>query len=252
MIRNAISTRPVRAWLLSSVVALGLSSPLALPTAAQAAEAAAATRPKLDGVWRNRGGRPLGDDMTAKSIPFQPWSRALFDKSLADNAAGTPYNANRERCLPQGVDIMFVRYNTQLIETPKIIYILSEWGNEVRRVFMDQTPPKTFKPSWNGHSYGRWEGSTLVIDTYGFNARTNITTDILPPGRTNLTHTDKLHLTERLTWSADGKSFRNELTFDDPGAFTKPWTNVQNYDLQTPDTKIFEFVCADSPLDLNG
>ena len=45
-----------------------------------------------------------------------------------------------------------------------------------RTVYMDgRTHPADLKPSYYGHSIGRWEGDTLVIDTVGFNERSGST-----------------------------------------------------------------------------
>jgi hypothetical protein len=41
-----------------------------------------------------------------------------------------------------------------------------------RQIFLDGRPhPQDPNPAWYGHSVGRWEGNTLVVDTIGFNDR---------------------------------------------------------------------------------
>ena len=47
-------------------------------------------------------------------------------------------------------------------------------------------------PTWYGHSIGRWEGDTLVIDTVGFNDKFWFDFRGHP-------HTEKLHTIERWT-----------------------------------------------------
>jgi len=46
-------------------------------------------------------------------------------------------------------------------------------------------------PTWNGDSIGHWEGSTLVVDTIGFNDKSWLSADMAP-------HTEETHLTERM------------------------------------------------------
>ena len=87
-----------------------------------------------------------------------------------------------------------------------------------RIIYMDGQPhPKDLQPSYFGHSVGHWEGDTLVIDTVGFNERTWMSRDAIP-------HTEQLHLVERLT-RTDFATLKYEVTFDDPGAYTAPWTS---------------------------
>ena len=72
-------------------------------------------------------------------------------------------------------------------------------------------PPSSVR-EWMGHSTGRWEGDTLVVET------TNFT------GRTSFQGTgENLKLTERFTRaSADMILYR--ATVDDPASFVRPWT----------------------------
>ena len=70
--------------------------------------------------------------------------------------------------------------------------------------------------TWLGHSIGRWEGDTLVIDTVGFN-------DKFWFDRRGHPHTEQLHTIERWT-RKDMGHMENVVTIDDPGAYTKPFT----------------------------
>lgn len=64
-------------------------------------------------------------------------------------------------------------------------------------------------PSWMGHSIGRWERDTLVVDTVGFNDRSWL--GILP-------HTEMLHVVERYR-RPDKGHLGVEVTIEDPGTF---------------------------------
>src|SRR2546428_14136048 len=45
-------------------------------------------------------------------------------------------------------------------------------GLRYRQIFMDGRPLESDPfPSWMGHSVGRWEGDTLVVESNGFNDR---------------------------------------------------------------------------------
>ena len=79
---------------------------------------------------------------------------------------------------------------------------------------MDATHPKgrDLIPTFYGHSIGRWEGDTLVVDTVGFNEQNWIDAE-------GLMHTDQYHQIERFT-RTDFNTLRYEVTIDDPGAYT--------------------------------
>ncbi len=63
---------------------------------------------------------------------------------------------------------------------------------------------------------GQWEGDTLVLNSIGYNDRFWFTNGGLP-------HTEALHLTERIS-RPDFNTLKYEVTVDDPGAYTRPWT----------------------------
>ena len=94
-------------------------------------------------------------------------------------------------------------------------------------------------PSYYGHSVGHWEGDVLVIDTVGFNERGWIDLRGIPT-------TDQLHLTERIA-RPSLNTLRYEITIDDPGAYTRPWTSGMFFQWM-PDAEQFEFICQDGNL----
>ena len=69
--------------------------------------------------------------------------------------------------------------------------MLFEIGSNYQVVFTDGRPhPKDWDPTWAGHSIGRSEGDTLVVDTIGFNEKTYLDTVEHP-------HSGQLHVIER-------------------------------------------------------
>lgn len=101
------------------------------------------------------------------------------------------------------------------MKTPTHMFFLFE-GNihSYRQIFMDERPhPADPDPTWHGHSTGRREGDTLVIDTVGFNDRFWFDFVGHP-------HTEQLHITEHYTRSNLG-TLTEVVTIDDPGAYTR-------------------------------
>ena len=83
-----------------------------------------------------------------------------------------------------------------------------------------------------GHSVGKWDGDTLVIDTVGMTDRTWLDDH-------GNRHSDALHVIERFRRiSAD--QLRYERRIDDPKFYTKPWTNGWIMPLSPADWEIGE------------
>jgi hypothetical protein len=74
--------------------------------------------------------------------------------------------------------------------------------------------PENPEPTWYGHSVGRWEGATLVVESTGYNARAWLTREGVP-------YTSQLKLTERIS-RPNRNQLRYEATVDDPGATLRP------------------------------
>jgi hypothetical protein len=114
--------------------------------------------------------------------------------------------------------------------------ITLEYGrNLVRTVHMGMNAhPATIEPSRAGHSIGRWEGDTLVVDTVGF-----------APGVLggSVPHTAGLHVVERFSLDAATMSLRRDYTAEDPAYFTDQYLG---YDIVKPaDVPFFYDTCKE-------
>jgi hypothetical protein len=144
-------------------------------------------------------------------------------------------------CLPTGVP-RHALYPWKIVEAPRYIYFLLE-GNihTFRQVFMDGSAhPKDPNPTRYGHSMGHWEKDTLVIDTVGFNDRFWFDFVGHP-------HTERLHTTEHYT-RPDVGSLVEEVTIENPGAHTKPFTITGKHRL-LPGDELMEYICQENQKD---
>jgi hypothetical protein len=174
----------------------------------------------------------------ASEVPFQPWAKSLF--LYRQTHEFEPYT----RCKPAGgFRNMATPYGTEFVQVPdqQRMYIFQTGGpHSFRPIYMDGRPhPKDLEPSYYGHSVGRWEGDTLVVDTVGFNERGWIDAYGSPT-------TKQLHLIEKFT-RTDFRTIKYEITIDDPGAYTAPWTTGMLMTLQSGREQ-FEYVCQDGNL----
>jgi hypothetical protein len=176
--------------------------------------------------------------ITVSQVPFQPWARALYAERQRNQ--WEPHT----RCKPSGGPrALLTPYGAEFMQKPDLgrLYIIDIGGpHSIREIHLDDRPhPKDLAPSYMGHSVGRWEKDTLVVDSVGFNERFWF-------DRHGLPHTEKLHLTERFT-RPDFDTLIYELTVDDPGAYTATWTTGLLLRWDTT-RELFEYVCQDNNL----
>jgi hypothetical protein len=179
--------------------------------------------PDLSGVWTNRGAAFIGSDDTL-TLAARELVRAREENFFKDRPAF--------QCRPTGPEIK--AFFKRIVQTPTLITILYE-DLTYRLIFMDgralePDPART----WMGYFVGRWEGDTLVVDSFGFNDRTWLDARGLP-------HTEDLRLTERYRRSTVGE-MQVQVTAVDPGVLTTPRTTSYTMTFQ-PDTEMIEGVC---------
>jgi len=194
----------------------------------------------------NRAGAAthLPNNIKIEDVPFQPWARALHEAREKAYESDEPHT----RCKPSGGPRQFITpYGVEFVEMPeqKRMYIFDIGGpHTFRTIYMDgRLHPKDLEPSYYGHSVGRWEGDALIVDSVGFNEKFWIDREGEP-------HTNQLHLIERFS-RPDFNTLQYEVTVDDPGAYTAPWTG--GFLLRwSPNTELFEYICQDNNLSPQG
>jgi hypothetical protein len=189
---------------------------------------------KDKGVWLPRGVAP--NPLGLKDLPLQPWAEAVLKDREANELE--PHT----RCKPSGVLRQFLTpYGVEFVELAELqrIFIFDIGGpHTYRTIYMDgRSHPESLDPTYYGHSIGWWEGDTLVVDTVGYNEGFWMDREGRP-------HTNKLHTLERFT-RPNYTTLRYELTVDDPGAYTAPWTGATNLSWEEG-TELFEYVCQQS------
>ncbi len=141
-------------------------------------------------------------------------------------------------CMPlAGPQAFAVPYQFQIVESAHSVAILNGYPGTFRIIPTDgglhSADPD---PSWMGESIGHWEGDTLVLDSVGFNDKTEIS---------GYRHSDKLHIVERFS-RPTYEALQYEATMDDPNVFDKPWTQKKSFNLRPDLVKVDEFVCENN------
>lgn len=149
----------------------------------------------------------------------------LQDRCLAFATAGPPM-------LPYSYNS-----NYQIVQTQAAIVIHVEMIHDARIVYLDGRPhPPAAQRFWLGHSVGRWEGRTLVVDTANFNDAGGFYGDAYA----NFGWDRNLHLIERFSLM-DPSTLLYQFDVDDPTAFTRPWRGELTMDRAS--ALIYEYAC---------
>jgi len=130
-------------------------------------------------------------------------------------------------CEPLTPPLLHIFPDLRTIEIADGTVVIRSETNGVKQervVHVDQQAhPAGFKPTAEGHSIGRWEGGTLVIDTVGFAPSRTADLLLLPshPGT---------HLVEKLTLTQDRRHLEYEVTVDIPAYLVEPATFRATWD----------------------
>ena len=145
------------------------------------------------------------------------WSEMLFERFDQFNPL--------DRCITRGLPAsMFpFMYNSgmEIVQAPGIVALRLELIHETRIIPVDGRARSS--PSirqWMGDSRGRWQGTTLVVETTNFNGRSPMM--IVGPGGNPIPTSESLRIIERFTRVSDDR-LDYELTVEDPLVLTGPW-----------------------------
>jgi len=206
---------------------------------------------KVDDMSGNGAGERPGEEAKQRQlkfldhhvdVPFLPAAKAIYDQREATVSKDDPEGF----CLPPGVPrLMNTPFPMQIYQLPDRILEVFEGGAHMWRViYMDgrkHTPPDKWNPTYFGEGIGHWEGDTLVVDVIGFNDRTWLDSAGHP-------HTEQLHVTERYTRTSYD-NLHYEATIDDPGSYSKPWSNGWNIKW-VEGMEPYEYVCQENNKDV--
>ena len=192
------------------------------------------------GGGEGTAGGARGGAKSEPQVPFQPWAAAIYDYNSKNNSKYDPEGY----CLPPGGPrLMATPYPMEIIQLPeqKRILMIFEGATHIwREIYMDGRPhPEgdALNPTYLGHSVGHWEGDTLVVDVVGFNEQTWMDYYGHP-------HTDMLHVVERFSRPTKNQ-LRYEAVYDDPGAYTKPFTVRWNIPWNASG-ELTEYICQEN------
>jgi hypothetical protein len=219
---------------------LALTAPLRGATPAPAGSRPPNPDPRnFEGVWWLEGYHYLLGPEAGVPPPLKPQYMSVLERRIRAKNRGTPEADASTRCLPHGMPrVMESPYPIEIVHTPGRITFLHEVGHNIRRIWLDRSHPKNPRPTYLGHSVGRWEGDTLVVDTVALNDRTWIDDE-------GSSHSDQLHVVERYRKTDGGAKLELTLTMTDPVTLTQPYSYHRVFHWR-PDVRPLEYVCEEN------
>ena len=192
-----------------------------------------------------RGGTPDPNLPAPAEIPpppLKPEYKAEWEakrKTIADaEARGEPIANEYTHCMPDGMPTMMRgMFPMEVLQTRNQVTIIQEAYNQVRRIYLNDKLPaiEDAEPGFWGHSVGRWEGDTLVVDTVGVKDYVLFL---------NVPHSASMRIHERIRILTP-KNFEDVVTITDPEYLEKPWTWRWVYQ-RRPNYKMNEYVCEEN------
>ena len=170
---------------------------------------------------------PLLPEVQSAVDAYQKTYNGVIDDPLRD-------------CLPYGMPrqmALLAQYPMELMQQPHQLTMLFELHADARRIYLDgRSHPGNLQPTPFGHSIGRWEGDTLVVDTVGLRSSG-------PP----LPKSPYARITERLrivAGGARGDLLEDRVQVDDAKTYRQPVTFATYY-ARAPDTAMNEYFCTE-------
>lgn len=215
------------------------------------APSAASAPPDFSGVWMafavenpaGGGNTPVySDEGKARLEAFKAQYTEIPETGLWCLGTGMP-----------GVMMSMVSYPITVVQTPKLLAMLAELEMQRRLVYLDGRPhDDEVLPSSAGHSVGKWEGNSLVIDTVNLSEwqlaawpRTEQTHIV---ERVSMTKLDQIKARPTGFVAGAGTPLNDDvLVFDtsitDPAYYAQPQRRI-TYFQRMPDTSTLEYQCT--------
>ena len=165
---------------------------------------------------------------------------SLTDEARAAQAAWDPLSLDNpfRGCAPKGMPAIMEQPNPmEFVDQGDRILLRLEEYDTVRVISMgDDILVEPNQQALLGHSVGRWDGSTLVVETDRIDWRHF--------NQNGLKQSDGMELVERFTPSGDGARLDYELTITDAALFTETEVVTKSW-VWVPGDQVLPFDCTE-------
>lgn len=223
------------------VCAIALSFPLAFNSAALPA-------PDISGTYWATSYSSKIQVLGGGDPPLSAAGKAAYEMNQAGLKDGSIVDKARRVCVPDGLPrVLATPYPFEIFQEPAgQVTFLYEMNHQVRVIVMDKPLPAPqaliVDPKYNGHSVGRWDGDTLVVESAGFNEWTFLDASGLP-------HSDEMTTRERIR--KVGNQLEDVIEIHDPQMYERDWQARFVYD-ERNDVRLEDYACNDRHRDLSS
>ena len=193
---------------------------------AQRAKPGPAKPVDISGIWT-----------ATQELDFRKYTMAITPTDQARLESYLPYYDQPDvRCTSIGLPALTTySFPFEIIESENRYTMIYEYQSKVRRIWMDgREAAEYMPPSRMGHSNGRWEGSTLVIET-------RLLDKTVRDFRGELI-SENARIEERYALSEDGNTLTLVVTVHDPENYSRPPVRRRMW-RRDPSAEIFPYTC---------
>ena len=253
----------IRAWLLVAAAAITVTQVATAQTAAERREKLSGMIPKHEGylgalapenLKKKRPPAPIDvtgtwfvdlSEAFSKFMFGPPYpefigqAKADFEEGQRMRAQRKPYRDAIGQCFPAGIPMIMTRvWPIAMIQTPTVIFMVSNFNNSFRQIFLDgrdYSDPHTIIYTYNGESLGHFEGDTLVVNTKYIETYNHYIDTGIPIS-------EQFQVQERMRLLENGEVLEIEYIMTDPVNWKGEWHNTKRW-LRVDHTDIGEVEC---------
>jgi hypothetical protein len=172
-------------------------------------------------------------------IPYQPWAATKKQENFAKRYTDDP----EAKCYLPGIPrATYMPFPFQIVQGTDKIMMVYEYAAAARSIHMDKVPDAPIE-TWMGHSVGRWEGESLVVDVTKLNGQTWF-------DRAGNFQSETVKVVERYT-PVDANVLNYEVTIEDPKVYTRTWKmQMPLHRRLEKDVQLLDFRCVPFSEDL--
>jgi hypothetical protein len=213
------------------------------------ATAYGADAPDISGIYQVTKYNAKIELVGGGELPLTAAGKAAYDKNIAGLKDGSLTDNARKFCVPDGLPRVLANpYPFEIIQAPPgQVTIIYELSHQVRAIAMDKPLPSEedllVLPFFNGHSVGKFDGDTLVVESAGFKENTFL-------DATGAPHTDELRTVERIR-KVSPTQLEDVITIHDPDYYSRDWQVRFIYN-QHNELRLEDYVCGEPHRDISA
>ncbi|MEO6078987.1 MAG: hypothetical protein ABIQ86_04315 [Steroidobacteraceae bacterium] len=166
-------------------------------------------------------------------------TKADFQKGQEMARTRTPWRDAIGQCYPAGIPMVMTRvWPIMMVQLPTVIYMVSNFNNEFRQVFLDGrqwSDPDKITFTYGGESHGKFEGDTLVVETRYIETWNHYIDSGIPIS-------EDFKVVERMRLTEGGKALEIEYIMTDPNGWVGEWRSKKRW-LRLDRTDIAQVDC---------